>query len=79
MEIASSFIILLDMTVGEARLDLATYSLQEGFLGFKLVPPGLHFVFAFVRWYVSDLDSPTPDVEAFNRWKYLGRRFSIKS
>ena len=27
--------------------------------------------FAFVRWYVSDLDSPTPDLEAFNRWKYL--------
>jgi hypothetical protein len=27
--------------------------------------------FAFVRWYVSNLDSPTPDLEAFNRWKYL--------
>lgn len=27
--------------------------------------------FAFLRWYVSDLDNPTPDVEAFNRWKYL--------
>ena len=27
--------------------------------------------FAFARWYVSDLDSPTPDLEAFNRWKYL--------
>jgi hypothetical protein len=27
--------------------------------------------FAFVCWYVSDLDSPTPDLEAFNRWKYL--------
>jgi hypothetical protein len=29
------------------------------------------FQFAFIRWYVSDLDSPTPDVEAFNRWSYL--------
>ena len=27
--------------------------------------------FAFVRWYVSNLDSQTPDLEAFNRWKYL--------
>ena len=27
--------------------------------------------FAFVRWYVSNLDRPTPDLEAFNRWKYL--------
>jgi hypothetical protein len=27
--------------------------------------------FAFLCWYVSDLDSPTPDREAFNRWKYL--------
>ena len=27
--------------------------------------------FAFVRWYVSDLDTPTPDLKAFNRWKYL--------
>jgi hypothetical protein len=27
--------------------------------------------FAFVRWYVSNLDSPTPGLEAFNRWKYL--------
>jgi hypothetical protein len=29
------------------------------------------FQFAFIRWYVSDLDHPATDVEAFNRWSYL--------
>lgn len=29
------------------------------------------FQFAFIRWYVSDLDCPATDVEAFNRWSYL--------
>jgi hypothetical protein len=29
------------------------------------------FQFAFIRWYVSDLDRPGPDAEAFNRWRYL--------
>ena len=29
------------------------------------------FQFAFIRWYVSDLDCPATDAEAFNRWSYL--------
>jgi hypothetical protein len=29
------------------------------------------FQFAFIRWYVSDLDCPATDTEAFNRWSYL--------
>ena len=29
------------------------------------------FQFAFICWYVSNLDSPTTDVAAFNRWSYL--------
>jgi hypothetical protein len=29
------------------------------------------FQFAFICWYVSDLDYPATDVEAFNRWSNL--------
>jgi len=29
------------------------------------------FQFAFICWFVSDLDCPATDVDAFNRWSYL--------
>jgi len=29
------------------------------------------FQFAFICWYVSDLDCPATDVDALNRWSYL--------
>jgi hypothetical protein len=37
------YIILRDAPKQEARLDLLTYSIQGGFRGFRLVPPGLHY------------------------------------
>lgn len=44
MKTESGFIILLDVTTRESRLDLNIYFLKEGFLGFQLVPLGLHLV-----------------------------------
>lgn len=44
MESESGFIILLDVTTRESRLDLNIYFLKDGFLGFQLVPLGFHFV-----------------------------------
>jgi hypothetical protein len=39
-----SYIILRDAPKEEARLDLLTYPIQGGFRGFRLVPPGVHYV-----------------------------------
>ncbi|MDA0242563.1 MAG: AAR2 pre-mRNA splicing protein [Chloroflexi bacterium] len=37
-------IVLRDVPKEEARIDLLTYPIQGGFRGFRMVPPGVHYV-----------------------------------